>query len=152
MVYDLESSSNVKPLARYSDNKKIAAVECTVKKGLAILTGVHVEFSPFCLDPVNPFSEKILPGTFTSIEFCLIFLLDLMLSDSKRQDFFRLILQKLHLEVSKTPVPFVPELTSTYLLTQTHSEMMEIKGSIQQLDQKMLFKPPDNNSPSLKVF
>jgi len=136
--FEAESSSNVKPLARYSDNKKIAAVECTVKKGLAILTGVHVEFSPFCLDPVNPFSEKILP--------------DLMLSDSKRQDFFRLILQKLHLEVSKTPVPFVPELTSTYLLTQTHSEMMEIKGSIQQLDQKMLFKPPDNNSPSLKFL
>lgn len=57
-----EKYTGVSVLASYDAAKKFPAiVECVVGKGKAILTGVHLEYSPKLLDKSEFFLEKVIP-------------------------------------------------------------------------------------------
>ena len=54
---------NTKVLAIYKDlpSQPVAAVECSVGKGKAILSGVHFEYDPSLLDDTDPYLKEIIP-------------------------------------------------------------------------------------------
>lgn len=73
----------IRTMGRYLDlpGAPSAAVEIECGKGLALLSGVHIEYSPRLLNPEDPHLAKILPA--------------LTGAEAKRREIFRLFLQRL---------------------------------------------------------
>ena len=81
------SSSSYKVLGRYGDvaTCPVAVVKCYVGQGVAVLSGVHLEYAPDLLDADSPHLQPLLPS--------------LHRGDDDRQTCLRQILQMLGVQV-----------------------------------------------------
>ena len=77
-------------IGRYDDldSRPVAAVKCRVGQGMAVLSGVHLEYDPFLLSDESPRLKSLLP--------CL------RRSDANRQRCLRQVLQLLGIKVEIT--------------------------------------------------
>jgi len=59
---DAGRNPNVTVLANYCEGNDLPAIiECKVRSGKAILSGVHIEYDPFQLDATDPYYALIIP-------------------------------------------------------------------------------------------
>ena len=77
-------------IGRYKDldSRPVAAVKCCVGQGMAVLSGVHLEYDPFLLSDDSPRLKSLLPI--------------LRRSDGQRQRCLRQVLQMLGIKVAIT--------------------------------------------------
>lgn len=86
-----EHDPSVRHLSRYLDlpNQPLAIVEVPIGKGLALLSGVHPEFSPTYLNSEDPYASDLFPL--------------LVKSESHRKRLFKELLQRLGIQtIDKT--------------------------------------------------
>eukprot|EP01135_Chromosphaera_perkinsii_P002002 Nk52_evm49s215 gene=Nk52_evmTU49s215 len=113
---DVSKYPSVKSLATYSElNNETCVVQCSVGKGLAILSGVHIEFNPNDMDISDPYLQKIIPR--------------IKETNSRRLEFLGVLLKKLGLDTRELDKVSLPGIYVTPLkLASLHGDDVEEIG------------------------
>jgi len=110
-------------LGKYEKTNTPAIVECSIKLGKAILTGIHPEFIPSSLNSSDEDLKNILPS--------------LLLHDSRRVILFRSLLKNLGMELTENPQEIIPPLSKNYLFCSSEYQLDQMKTILSPLAEKL---------------
>jgi biotin--protein ligase len=116
-------------ISRFTENNFPAMVESYVGKGIAILSGVHLEIHPSVLKDHSSYSS-------------------LLNSNSNRLKCFRTLLFKLGLDVEENLSEEIPQLSPIYFICPSFNEKESVSKFLISIDPNMIFK----GTPTLQFF
>lgn len=119
----IEEFPQIKVLGKYEKTNTPAIVECSIKLGKAILTGIHPEFIPSSLNSSDEDLKNILPS--------------LLLHDSRRVILFRSLLKNLGMELTENPQEIIPPLSKNYLFCSSEYQLDQMKTILSPLAEKL---------------